>query len=185
MKTLSACLVVAALTLSVHAEGVYHYAGSFAEVGAPGEGQITVSENAVFISLQDDQGYALDYTLFGYPGDTFDFGNGVTLNIQAINWDGDNGGSYIFYFNSNDYGNGAPLNGAFDSGLTYSWSNLGGSTGAGSSPIPDPTVSDVSGAGGYVAMAIVVLGTIAALVLGGFFSFWLIKKTMAWAHRIG
>ena len=49
----------------------------------------------------------------------------------------------------------------------------------------DPTITDVGNAGGYISAAITALGTIAGLVLGGFFGFWLVKKTFIWANKIG
>ncbi len=49
----------------------------------------------------------------------------------------------------------------------------------------DPTVTDVGNASGYISAAITALGSIAALVLGGFFGFWLVKKTIKWAGSIG
>ena len=49
----------------------------------------------------------------------------------------------------------------------------------------DPVITDVGNASGYIAAAITALGAIAALVLGGFFGFWLVKKTIKWAGSIG
>jgi len=49
----------------------------------------------------------------------------------------------------------------------------------------DPTITDVGNAGGYISAAITALGTIAGLVLGGFFGFWLVRKTFKWANKIG
>ncbi len=49
----------------------------------------------------------------------------------------------------------------------------------------DVTITDVGNASGYITAAIQALGALAALVLGGFFGFWLVKKTFKWANRIG
>lgn len=53
-------------------------------------------------------------------------------------------------------------------------------------PPPDPVELPAIGDPlGYVQAAIELLGTIAATVLGGFFSFWLMKKVMRWSSAIG
>lgn len=49
----------------------------------------------------------------------------------------------------------------------------------------DPVINDVGNANGYVLAAITALGALAGTVFGGFFSFWLLKKAMTWAGRIG
>lgn len=50
----------------------------------------------------------------------------------------------------------------------------------------DPIViNDVGNAGEYIDAAITALGLIAGAVLAGFFGFWLVKKTFAWAGKIG
>jgi len=50
----------------------------------------------------------------------------------------------------------------------------------------DPIViNDVGNAGEYIEAAITALGLIAGAVLAGFFGFWLVKKTFAWAGKIG
>ena len=49
----------------------------------------------------------------------------------------------------------------------------------------DVTITDVGNASGYISAAIVALGTLAGLVMGGFFGFWLVKKTFVWANKIG
>jgi hypothetical protein len=57
--------------------------------------------------------------------------------------------------------------------------------GVGSTMATDPTITDVGNAGGYISAAITALGTLAGLVLGGYFAFWLVRKTFKWANRIG
>ena len=57
--------------------------------------------------------------------------------------------------------------------------------GSGSLMATDPTITDVGNASGYITAAITALGTLAGLVMGGFFGFWLVKKTMRWAGKIG
>jgi hypothetical protein len=50
----------------------------------------------------------------------------------------------------------------------------------------DPvTITDVGNSQGYVEAAIAKLGALAGIILGGFFSFWLVKKVMRWAGKIG
>lgn len=57
---------------------------------------------------------------------------------------------------------------------------------SGSAFATDPIViEDVGNAGGYIEAAITALGIIAGSILAGFFGFWLVKKTMSWAGRIG
>ena len=50
----------------------------------------------------------------------------------------------------------------------------------------DPvTITDVGDSQGYVEAAILKLGALAGIIMGGFFSFWLVKKVMSWAGKIG
>lgn len=56
---------------------------------------------------------------------------------------------------------------------------------AGSARADTPVITDIGNAGGYISAAITALGTLAGLVLGGFFGFWLVKKTFIWANKIG
>lgn len=56
---------------------------------------------------------------------------------------------------------------------------------SGSVMATDPTITDVGNANGYISAAITALGTLAGTVFGGFFAFWLVKKAMRWAGKIG
>ena len=204
------CVFVLALCLGSTAQAASLGRGYFVDATdayPPGQGHIAQFAGGSppdywFINLVNNDGTPLDTSLFA-PGSVFliqqsgggvggvavsvlysdpTWGDGVML-VQISGGAFNKGVEVGIYPGdvSNDPVTGDPPPDSGAGSGSGSGGTGGSSSGAGGGSV---RINDVANASGYMSGGIAALSSIAALVLGGFFAFWLVRMTMRWAECI-